>query len=239
VITLGEVLNEESFYSFYQDFNNRSLWFWSLRPTHMAHAFYDYMARMVKKNPGMRCLFDLKVEGLHLIEGNWRLPGPEFRIFAEVLKTDAPIILVERRDLVDRYVSGQVAEARQAYHSYHGAQDKTVQPFAIDIEAMEANNAQVRMTVAYMKQRFAGHPRFEVVTYEEMFETDAETGNSVFRGALAERMATLLDVPVEGFDRVPQLQKVSGSRTKSLILNMDEVEAARARQPGFGATPTV
>lgn len=237
VITLGEVLNEESFYSFYQDFNNRSLWWWSLRPTHMARAFYPYLARLVRKNPGMRCMFDLKIEGLHPIEGNWRLPGPEFQIFAEVLKTDAPILLVERRDLVDRYVSGQVAQARQAFHSYHGAEDKVVEPFAIDIDVMEANNAQVRMTVDYMKKRFADHPRFEVVTYEEMFETDPDSGESVFRAELAERMAALLDVPLDGFDRVPQLKKVGGSRAKSLITNMDEVEAARARQPGFGAAP--
>ena len=229
ILTLGEVLNEDSFYSFFQDFSSRTLRWWALRPNMMERCFYEYMARMVRRNPGVNCLFDLKIEGLHLIEGNWRTPDYHFKIFDAALKTDAPVILVQRNDLVGRHLSGQIAAARQAYHSYHDV-SKSVAPFKIDVERMERHNAVIRESIDYIKQRFANHPRFEVVTYEEMFEKDPQTGKNRFRRELAERMARLLDVPEEGFDLEPKLQKMVDGGEKTLVLNIDEVEDARARQ---------
>lgn len=232
ILTLGEVLNEDSYYSFFQDFSHRTLRWWALRPSLMERCFYEYMARMVRRNPGVNCLFDLKIEGLHLVDGNWRTPDYHFRIFDAALKSDAPVILVQRNDLVGRHLSGQIAAARQAYHSYHDV-SRPVDPFTIDIARMEQRNAVIRDSLAYIKQRFADHPRFEVVTYEEMFETDPETGRNRFRRELAARMARLLDVPEDGFDLEPKLDKMVDGGAKKLVLNIDEVEAARARQPAL------
>jgi len=228
VTTFGEVLNQESYFSYYQALSRGTLRWWSLRPDLMRAEFYRFLARLVRRNPGQHCLFDLKIEGLHMIEGNWRLPGLNFDIFDVLLQTEAPVILVERRDLVARHVSGRIAAHRGKYHSYHGAGAATPQPFAIDIERMEADNTLIRAQLALIKRRFADHPAFAVVAYEDMFEP-ADDGTTRFAADLGTRMAALLGI-ADRFDRVPRLQKVTGGNGAVLILNRSAVEDARRRQ---------
>ncbi len=231
VVTFGEVLNEDSYYSYFQHLSRRVLRWWTFGPDLMAREFYPFLLRLVRSAPGMRCLFDLKLEGVHLVEGNWRLPVPDYHLFAALKGTDAPVILVIRRDLVARHVSGRIAEARQAYHSYHDARTAKAAPFAIDIERMERENAHIRAQLAHVMAVFADHPAFACVVYEEMFETDPGTGESWFAAELATRMGALLGVDPEGFQRRPQLQRMSGGSETSLVTNADAVQAARARQP--------
>lgn len=229
VVTFGEVLNEDSYHSYFQDLSRRVLRWWSFRPGLMRAEFYPYLLRLVRGAPDTRCLFDLKLEGLHLIEGNWRLPDQNFEIFDALQDSTAPVILVERRDLVARHVSGQIAARRGAYHSYHGARGAEIAPFAIDLPRLEADIATIRAQTALIRARFAGHPRFAAVAYEEMFEpVPGGDGETRFSPALAARMAALLDVPVDGFDTTPRLQKVTGSDDHDLIVNRDAVEALRA-----------
>ena len=227
VTSFGEVLNEDSYHSFFQAFSRGALRWWAFRPSLMQAEFYRFAGKLVARAGGDSCLFDLKIEALHLIEGNWRIPGPEFAIFEALQGSDAPVILLERRDLVARHVSGQIARRRGQYHSYHAGRE--IAPFAIDIDAMEAMNAAIRAQTAHIRARFADHPRFAALTYEDLFEPDGAGGRR-FAADLGPRMAALLGVE-DRFDPVPRLSKVTGADTAELITNAAAVEAARARQP--------
>jgi len=236
VVTYGEVLNQDSYHSFFQDLSRRALRRWPLSPALMRAEFYPFLQRLVRRAGGASCLFDLKIETLHLIEGNYRIPGPRFELFELLRQTAAPVILVERRDLVARHISGRIAARRGAYHSYHAAAGAEIAPFEIDIARMEEMNAAIRAQTALIRRLFADHPRFEVVVFEDMFETDPQTGQSVIAADLAARMARLLGLE-NRFDRRPKLQRMSRPDQMRLIRNAEAVEAARARQPGPTAGP--
>lgn len=225
VMTFGEVLGEESYYSYFQWLSRSVLWVWALRPTQMAHEFYRFCAVRVGKKKGMRCLFDIKIESLHLIEGNWRLPGPDFQLFHHLRAAEVPVILLTRKDLVARYVSGQVAERRGAYHSYHGTAEAKVAPFSIDIDAIKNQIAQIEATHAAIRKALAGHPRFVELAYEDLFVPDGDTGNTRFRDGLSAEMAACMGVD-DKFDSTPRLQKMSGkSGYSDIITNWPEVKA--------------
>ncbi len=227
VITFGEVLGEESYYSYFQWLSRGLLWVWPLRPTMMAREFYRFCAQLVRRKPGMRCLFDIKIESLHLIEGNWRMPGPDFQLFNNLKQAGVPVILLTRKDLVARYVSGQVAERRGAYHSYHGSSQTRVEPFAIDIDAIKAQVAQIEATHHAIRKAFDGHDRFLELAYEDLFAPAAADGETRFADGLSARVASCLGVD-DQFDSVPRLKKVSGGAGYAeMISNWDEVEAYR------------
>ncbi len=227
VMTFGEVLGEESYYSYFQWLSRNVLWLWPLRPTQMAHEFYRFCAVRVGKQKGMRCLFDIKIESLHLIEGNWRMPGPDFQLFSHLRDAGVPVILLTRNDLVARYVSGQVAERRGAYHSYHGTSGQDVEPFAIDIDAIKAQVTQIEATHATIRSTFVGQDQFVELAYEDIFVPDGDSGNTRFVDGLSQKMATCLGV-MDQFDSTPRLQKVSGGKGyQDAITNWEDVEAYR------------
>lgn len=227
VITFGEVLGEESYYSYFQWLSRGVLWIWPLRPTLMAREFYRFCARLVRRHKGKHCLFDLKIESLHMIEGNWRMPGPDFDLFHQLRCAEVPVVLLTRRDLVARYVSGQVAERRGAYHSYQSASGADIAPFAIDLEAVKTQVSQIEATHAVIRKVFEGHDRFVELAYEDMFVPDDAGETTRFADGLSEKMAICLGVD-DKFDTTPRLQKVSGGRGyRDIITNWDEVEAYR------------
>jgi len=225
VMTFGEVLGEESYYSYFQWLSRGVLWVWPLRPTQMAREFYRFCAQLVRKQKGMRCLFDIKIESLHLIEGNWRMPGPNFQLFTHLREAETPVILLTRKDLVARYVSGQVAERRGAYHSYHGSAGSSVPAFAIDLDAIKAQITQIEDTHAAIRKAMKGHPRFIELAYEDILVPDGEDGNTRFRDGLSAEIATCLGVE-DHFDSIPRLQKMSGNAGYGdIITNWADVEA--------------
>lgn len=227
IITFGEVLGEESYYSYFQWLSRGPLWRWPLRPTMMEQEFYRFCARLVRGKRGLRCLFDIKIESLHLIEGNWRMPGPDFHLFHHLREAGVPVILLTRRDLVKRFVSGQVAERRGAYHSYHGAAANEVPPFEIDIEAIRNQVAQIEDTHAVIRKIFAGEENFVELAYEDLFVTQEGSSDTRFADGLSEKMSALFDVE-DKFDSTPRLQKVSGKDGYAkLITNWDAVEEYR------------
>jgi hypothetical protein len=229
VTTFGEVLNEESYYSFFRPFSRGLLRRHRVRPSLVEADFYRFAERLVRKAPNHHCLLDMKIESLHLIEGNWRIPGQDFKIFDALLESGAPVILLERRDLVARHVSGQLAQRRRKYHSYHTG--TVVEPFAIDVKKMEADNAIIRTQTELIRSRFVDHPRFETLVYEDLFEPNEAGTATRFASGLSERMADFLGL-TDMFDNTPQLQRISSKEDAALITNVDEVNAARIRLLG-------
>ncbi|MCE6958688.1 hypothetical protein LAZ40_06455 [Cereibacter sphaeroides] len=225
IVTFGEVLGEESYYSYFQWLSRGPLWLWPLRPTLMEREFYRFCARLIQRQGGLRGLFDIKIESLHLIEGNWRMPGPDFRLFHHLRDAGVPVILLTRRDLVARYVSGQVAERRGAYHSYHGASGDSVAPFEIDINAIRAQVAQIDATYDTIRRIFASRENFVELAYEDLFVAEGDCTR--FAPDLPARMAALFGVE-NSFCTTPRLQKVSGEGYGRVITNREAVEAYRA-----------
>lgn len=227
VMTFGEVLGEESYYSYFQWLSRGMLWIWPLRPSLLAREFYRFCAQRVARQKGMRCLFDIKIESLHLIEGNWRMPGPDFHLFHHLRAAQVPVILLTRQDLVARYVSGQVAERRGAYHSYHGSAAQDVDAFEIDLDAIKAQVSQIDATYDTIRKVFAGHAGFVELAYEDLFVPDGDTGNTRFADGLSQQMAACLGID-DTFDTTPRLQKVSGEKGYAdTITNWDDIEAFR------------
>lgn len=228
LITFGEVLGEGSFHNFYSAFSHRTLRWWSMSPSLMEIEFYKFMARKTAGAKGLHCLFDLKIESLHMAEGNWRLPGHDFKIFRHILDSGAPVILMERRDLVARHLSAVLAGRRNQYHSYEKGAGRDIPPFEVDIAGMERSFAVIRGQMDWMKARFADHPRCLHVTYEDLFEPGETAGTTRFSPVLAARLAEMLGIE-NAFDTTPRLERVAPKDWSGVIRNLDAVEAARTR----------
>ncbi|MGF1445232.1 MAG: hypothetical protein ACFBRM_03425 [Pikeienuella sp.] len=221
----GEVLNEEAFHGVFRRLGGRAV-----RPSVFRARFYAHLARLVARNPGCICLFDMKFESLHLIEGNWRLPGPDFEILHAVRESGAPAILIERRDAVGRHVSLQLAIRRNRFHSFEIGTEEAPDPFEIDIPALEREIRVIRAQHARVRQIFAGAPRFLDLAYEEMF-VRAEDGAQRFSPEIGPALSRLLDIDAR-FDPAPRLERVGATGRGDPVRNRSEVEAVRARHGG-------
>lgn len=223
ILKMGEVLNEQTFRSF---FRSRRWFFGSGLPSRVALNFYLFLRDKVRRHRRARLLFDMKFEMLHLADGNYRDPGYDFGFFDAVLQSGCPVILVERRDHVARYLSLETAVQQERFHSYQsGRADRGV---TIDVARMARVVAATEAQVARVLERFAAYPKFLHVAYEDMFLHDRD-GASRFDPALAERLAALLGVD-NRFDAAPRLERLSGSAAADPILNRAEVEAWRTNR---------
>lgn len=221
ILKMGEVLNEQTFRSF---FRSRRWFLGSGLPSRVAHNFYLFLRDKVRRHPRARLLFDMKFEMLHLADGNYRDPGYDFGFFDAVLQSGCPVILIERRDHVARYLSLETAVQQGRFHSYQSG--RAERGVTIDVTRMARVVAATETQVARVLERFAAHPKFMHVAYEDMFLRDGD-GASRFDPALAQRVATLLGVD-NRFDAAPRLERLSGSAASDPILNRAEVEAWRA-----------
>lgn len=221
VIKMGEVLNEGTFRSF---FRSRRYFLGSRRPSRLPHAFYLFLRDRVRAHPRSRLLFDLKFECLHLADGNFRNPGYDFSFFDALLASDCPVILVERRDHVARYLSLETAVQQDRFHSYQAGRES--RPVMIDIGRMDRTVSATEAQIAWVMQRFAGHPKFLHVAYEDMFLRSAD-GSSRFDPQLALRVAELLGIKPH-FETMPRLERLSGAARTDPIANRAEVDAWRA-----------
>jgi hypothetical protein len=222
-VSFGEVLNEEAFHSFFNAREMRGRG----RPARMQGEFYRFMRRKLAGVAPRRGIFDMKIESLHLIEGNWRLPGQDFVLFDALCAAGAPVIMMERRDQVARHLSLEIAERRGRFHSFQGGAE--IEPFTLDIAKMQAAIAVIDAQHRRLKQIFTGHSRFLHVVYEDMFDAPDENGARRFRADLAVRCGALMDADPAGFRAEPRLERVGGSGAMRYIANADEVEACRAR----------
>ena len=219
IVKIGEVLNEQTFRSFYR---SRRWFLGSGLPSRVARNFYLFLRDRAQANPGVRLLFDMKFECLHLADGNYRDPGFDFSFLDAVLQSDCPVILVERRDHVARYLSLETAVQQERFHSYQAARaDRGV---TIDLARMARVITATEAQIARVMERFAAYPKFLHIAYEDMFRRD-EGGASRFDPVLAARLAELLGVE-NRFDATPRLERLSGSAADP-ILNRAEVEAWR------------
>jgi hypothetical protein len=224
IVTFGEVLNEEAYYSFFNWLKRRG---GSHLPSAMQILFYRFIASKVAKNRGKLALFDMKIESLHTIEGNWRTPGYGFKFFEGLVGSGNPVILLERRDLVARYLSGQIAVHRSQFHSFQKAEAADTAPFDIDIDRMKENVLAARTAIAYIKDRFRQHDRFLTLAYEDLFEPDGAGAGTLFSKKMLRDLAGFLQI--EGrFDPRPRISRVSDGKTsRTYIANSEAVENFR------------
>jgi hypothetical protein len=227
VVTFGEVLNQDAFHSYFNTLNTSAARRAGVYPSTIETGFYDFAGQMVAKHKSSLCLFDMKFESLHTIEGNWRKPGHDFKIFEYLLNSDCVVILLERRDLVARYLSHELAAKRSQYHSFQKASPGTIEPFAIDLAELDTEIEIARRQVAWVADRFSNHKRFIHTAYEELFEPVNGGPETQFSPALAEELAVLLGIDNK-FDVTPQLQKVSNRPMDTYITNHREVAGYQA-----------
>lgn len=218
VVSLGEPLNENAFHSLF-----RALGRGGATPSAIQAGFYRHVARSVDRNPGMRCVFDLKLESLHVIEGNWREPGPRFQILDALRGSGCPVILLERRDLALRHLSARIAIRRRRFHSFEQGAG-AVEPFEIDIAALERQARTMREQMAHVREALAGEPRLLHLCYEDLFTTQGGIAPGVVQA-----VADLLEVEADGFDPAPSLARIGDDDPGRHVRNRAEFETCRRR----------
>ena len=207
VASLGEVLNEEAFHSYFKTVNSRRGRKLGYFPSAVTNGFYQHMARLGRRDSKTRYIVDMKFEGMHLIEGNWRLPGVSFKLFEHLKSAGSVVVLLERRNLVARHLSHELAGHRNQYHSFQKPA-AAFDPFPIDLDMLDREIETIQAQYRHVRKVFSDYDRFVDTCYEDLFEKVGDGPETAFSSSLAERLAALMGI-TPSFDMTPQLQKVS------------------------------
>lgn len=150
-----------------------------------------------------------------------------YKPFRDLLATDTDIKIIhlQRRNILDKYVSLQMTKQTGVFSIRSSSQRPKLSPFAIDIPDFIAYVREDRQRYETAFELFKDHPSLHV-TYEELCESRPE--------ALA-KVQDFLELPQA--DLATMMVKVIKKNT-DLVLNLDEVREALAAEGngGYGWT---
>ena len=136
-------------------------------------------------------------------------------------KINARVILLERRNLLKRLVSGMIADRTKIWFLDRSERSASAQRVTIDIRSMFEDFEETRRRCRLNAEEFAGHGQLTVY-YEDVCEDFSGQMNRIFE---------FLGVRPE--ELIPQTARQETRPLKEIITNYEEVAEA-LRQSGYG-----
>ncbi len=169
-------------------------------------------------------VFDIKLEGMHLINKSWQETYWQSQIFDIARHNNMGIVYLYRKNLLERHLSSQKAEVTGSYHSYADGEQKAKAKITLSTEGLLDRFKQITETRDIILKQFHHYPAFLQVFYEELFEQDPATGGQRFRKALVDDLYRVMDISTP-FETTPKTRKVSTQKLSEQIANYEEITA--------------
>ncbi|MEM9761976.1 MAG: hypothetical protein AAF968_05620 [Pseudomonadota bacterium] len=181
--------------------------------------FESYLADVERRYPGQIPVIDVKYRSLHHLAGGWRglLERPWLIRHAEA--RGGALIHLTRRNYVESFVSGRLAEANRVWHAT-ASDSLAVQSAVIDIRALSHYIETTAEEVALLERWLKPATRIVTLDYAEMMNPDGALADRP-----AERLAALLGV-AEFDDRFPAFLKQAPASLAVSVENMALVQRA-------------
>ncbi|MGY2048688.1 hypothetical protein [Methylobacterium sp. JK268] len=186
-----------------------------LKPENMHRRFADFMDTF--RSDEKVHIIDIKYNFLNMFsppsygmrEAPWIL-----EYFASI---PAPIINLRRRNLLDAYVSGKLAELNGAWHiTDHGSNYQ--QRLTINIPDFAAFLRNAVREDRFFADYFTGYTFSKVIYYEEIFTDEHSLSEECLR-----ELSDLLSIDLTHLDKRPRFCKQVRGRSSEKIENIDEV----------------
>ena len=163
-------------------------------------------------------MLDIKYSSLSTLPSIWRSPADEPFFLLYCRLHNVPIIHLTRRNSLEIFVSGQLADANKVWHTVDREAIRVTQayiPVTSLLSFLRSSDEHERL----MRRWLEGYPRLVEVDYADMFE-DGDV-----RQAVMDTISETLEIG-EFSDRRPVLIKQAPRHVRDAIINLDEVFAA-------------
>lgn len=186
--------------------------------------FEAFLQKQSERNPGKTLVVDVKYRSLHQINGGWRGLVERPTLLQEAISRKVPILHLTRRNSVQTFVSGRLAEANRVWHA-RAEQSIDVKSTVVNIRAMSNYIVNTEREVELMEEWTRKYARLGQFDYAEMFDAEGHIDP-----AIAQTIADTLQVgPFE--DRAPRFIKQAPSQLTEAVENYDLVERALSGTP--------
>ena len=176
----------------------------------------DEFLESTNGSPGLPIL-DVKYSSLHHLNGSWQSPFGQPAILQHAQVRGAPVIHLTRKNLVEVFVSGLLADANKIWHTAD-ADDASIKSVAVDPQNLLRFIAHAQEEQKLVARWLVNHPRVISLDYSEMLDAEG-----LLAQEFADRIASAFEVESLA-DRAPSFAKQAPSRLSQSIENFDEVK---------------
>ncbi len=181
--------------------------------------FLDFLESQSEVKPGATLVVDVKYRSLHQLDGDWHGLVQMPRIVELARSMNAPILHLTRKNAVESFVSGRLAEANKVWHA--------TEKHAIDVTSVVVVVRQLSNYVvmaqrehALIEEWLAGYDKMMAVDYADMFDKAGDIAAPV-----AQKLTDTLGVAAMD-KRAPAFRKQAPRALRDSIENFDIVQQA-------------
>ena len=186
--------------------------------------FDAFLAAMAARRPGCLLVVDVKYRSLHHLAEGWQSPVARPWILQEARRRDAPVLHLTRRNHVETFVSGRLAEANRVWHAAEGT-DLAHRSIVVDVRRLSEFITEAEREAACLGEWLAGHPRCLSFDYGELFDAEG-----LLEAGLAGKIAGMLEVAPPAARR-PAFVKQAPRAVGEAVENIELVRTALSGTP--------
>lgn len=188
-------------------------------PSAQLPIFDSFVARLAERYPDKVLVIDVKYRSLHNLDGGWRGLVERPTLLHHAIESGRPILHLTRRNAVESFVSGRLAEANKVWHA-DSAERIKVTSTPVNVRQLSNYIVNTERETELISRWTARYPYAVEFDYGEMFD---ESGG--LSDAVAAKIAATLGVePLE--HRKPQFVKQAPPDLRQSIDNFAVVKTA-------------
>lgn len=188
-------------------------------PDNAYKVFQSFLEDIAKLHPGKMLVVDIKYRSLHHLDGGWRGVDERPRAITESISHDLPIIHLTRRNALQSFLSGRLAEANKVWHARNNEQIK-VNSAVLNIRQLSNYIVSSEREADLINRWTKRYKQLESFDYDEMFDLEGHLDSQI-----AERLSTLFDIAAFT-DRAPTYIKQAPTDMAEAIENYALVKRA-------------
>lgn len=181
--------------------------------------FEDFLKTQAERHPNKTLVVDIKYRSLHHLNGGWLGLVERPTLLAKVISRKVPIVHLTRRNAVQSFVSGRLAEANKVWHATDAGRIE-VRSTVVNVRQLSNYIVNTEREISLIEEWMRKYGHLTVFDYDEMF--DAEGLVDV---RIVDAIARTLDVPAFT-DRAPTFIKQAPASVEDSIENFDLIKKA-------------
>lgn len=181
--------------------------------------FEAFLEEQAERHPGMTLVVDVKYRSLHHLDGGWRGLVQRPTLLQMAIDRNIPILHLTRRNAVQSFVSGRLAEANEVWHARKD-QAINVRSTVVNVRQLSNYIINTEREIELVEEWTHKYPRLAMFDYAEMMDDEGMVAQAV-----AGKVAQTLGVGPFS-DRAPNFIKQAPADLTESIENFDLVRKA-------------
>lgn len=182
-------------------------------------AFERFLESLAERHPGETLVVDVKYRSLHHLNGGWRGLVQRPGLLEEAISRNVPILHLTRRNAVQSFVSGRLADANKVWHA-SADQKIDVQSTVVNIRQLSNYIVNTEREIKLVEEWTGKYAHLATFDYSELMDGDGMVATDI-----AEKAARTLGI-ASFRDRAPSYVKQAPADLRDSIENYDLVERA-------------